>query len=495
VQPPSSAPPPTPLTAAVLRGVTWNTIGLAVQTLCGLAAGILIARFLGARDFAVAGIAITVAMLLNVALTNTFGQLIVQREEITPELCHSIFWFLTACGLILAATVAAIAGPIARFYHDPAVAAPLRAAAAVVAINAIAQVPLALLQRTMCFRALNLVRVIASISSAIIAIVLAVRGAGYWALVFQQLTVEVAAAAGALLFAGYRPAPTWSWTEIRSAFRFSGAIALYSATYTFGARADYLIMARFWTPAQSGLYYFAYDRSRQILNVMAAQVSGTLLPALSRMQNELERLRDAFLHSTRSWCVVFFPLHVLMIGLADPLLPWIFGAQWRPAILLFQIFALYTLAGAPWSMASDTLTAVGKPEGNLYFAIIRMAVSLAVLVVLGITRASIHATALTLLVAWIFIIPLWSILLRRAAHIAPGHLWIAVRRPVLAALAMAAVLATARAAAAILGLPAWLDVTVGAVLSILTYAAITRSDLQLLASQLLHAIRSKELVS
>jgi O-antigen/teichoic acid export membrane protein len=161
-----------------LRGITWNTAGLVVQTLSGLAAAVLVARYLTVRDFAVAGLAVSIAVLANVVLANTFSQLMVQREEITPEFCHSIFWFQAGCGLALTIAVAAVAPFIATFYGEPQLTAPLRAAAVLIAANSLAQVPLALLLRGMRFGAINFARGASGSASAALAIVLAATGAG-----------------------------------------------------------------------------------------------------------------------------------------------------------------------------------------------------------------------------------------------------------------------------------------------------------------------------
>ena len=63
-------------------------------------------------------------------------------------------------------------------------------------------------------------------------------------------------------------------------------------------------------------------RSRGLGDVYKRQV---FFPAFSRLQGERERLRRAYLQSTEFICLIVFPLHVLLIGLADPLVPWLFG--------------------------------------------------------------------------------------------------------------------------------------------------------------------------
>ena len=135
----------------------------------------------------------------------------------------------------------------------------------------------------------------------------------------------------------------------------------------FGDNSDYLIMGRFWPPVAFGQYYFAFERARQPFYLIISQVGGVVYPAFSRVQHDLDRIRRAYLRGTRLLWLATFPAYVLLIGLAEPLVPWVFGQQWRPSVPAFQAFAAFCFVQTFGALVSAPLLALNYAHVNFYF--------------------------------------------------------------------------------------------------------------------------------
>ncbi|MFZ1239316.1 MAG: lipopolysaccharide biosynthesis protein [Anaerolineae bacterium] len=477
---PAAAPqalPESGLGLHVVAGATWSVGGTLLRQAIILAAAVIVARLLTPADYAIGGLALSMMALFNVLTAQGFAQALIQRPELTDLACDSVFWLTSAAGVVVAGGVALAAPILARFYQQPALQTTLLWLALGLVIGMIGTVPNTLLQRAMRFRAINLVALAAGVISAGLGVAAAWLGHGYWALILPSIGSNLAVALGAFWLTAYRPALRFRWAEIRQISTFGLALLGSNLVQYFSDNSDYLIMPRFWTPTTFGHYYFAFERARQPFNLTVAQLGVVFFPAFSRLQGERERLRRAYLQSTEFICLIVFPLHVLLIGLADPLVPWLFGEQWRPAVPAFQLFAAYSFMRGLGTLVSPALLAINRAPAALWFNLFRLVLTVPALLVLGAAGADVTTVALVLLVVWMVQAPFFIGYLYRQIDLHWRETWRGLRRLVLATSLMAAILVGSRWGAAAAGWPLWTGVAGGGLLSVLTFLTLTRSPI------------------
>jgi O-antigen/teichoic acid export membrane protein len=135
-----------------------------------------------------------------------------------------------------------------------------------------------------------------------------------------------------------------------------------------------------------------------------------------------------------------FPAYVLFITLADRFLVIIFGSQWEPAVPVFQVFAGFAFIRTFAVLASGIYTALNKAHILLFYNAFRLVPSLAVLLYLGATGASLLTVSIALLVLWYIQTPFYLIALFKILHIHLRDLVQEFRLQVIAAVLMAAVI-------------------------------------------------------
>jgi PST family polysaccharide transporter len=469
------------LTAWTFHGVVWNVLGTVLRQGMTLASGIIVARLLDPQDFAVAGLAAAIAGLFTAISAQGFATALVREQELTPSKCHSIFYFLLAVGLVLWGLMVAIAPLLVEFYQQSALPPVIVVLGAILVVSLAGSVPDALLTRDMRFREKNIISVVGTLLAAGLAIALAFGGYGYWALILPGAGAALALALGAFWVSGYRPGRSFRWGEVRSVGKFGSAMFGSSLLNYLSDNGDYLIMGRFWPKVDFGYYYFAFERSRQPFDLVGGQIGGTLYPAFSRVQEDLDRIRRAYLRGTRLLAFLTFPLYVLLVGLADPVVPWIFGSQWQPAVPAFQVFAVFCFLRTFGLLVSAPLLALNRAHVAFYFNAFRASVSLPALVCLGLCGAGIVTTALVLVVIWFSQAPFYIGYLYRKIHLRWQEFWQSFGRLLLAAVLMGAIVAGVRVAADMWGLPDWAMVLVAVASSCTAFILITRPVLADLA--------------
>ena len=165
----------------------------------------ILARFLPASDFGLVAMAFPVVMIANVLRSFGLDVALINRERLDPELVDSVFWLSLLLNLLLAAAVAASSVVLVWFYGEPRLTGITLVFAAGILLFSLGATPEALLKRQMRFEALSIISVMALAVGAIVAVSLAAKGLGYWALVSQTVAAFAVRSLLAWVVCKWRP--------------------------------------------------------------------------------------------------------------------------------------------------------------------------------------------------------------------------------------------------------------------------------------------------
>lgn len=477
------------LTRRAVHGVFWNAMGAALRQIVLLATGIVLARWLSPGDFKIVGLATSVLLVFAAMAGQGFAAALVRERELESLKCHSIFWLMIAVGTILTGFMMAVAPWVAGYYEQPALANLLPILGLSLIFNLAASVPDAIAVRNMQFRKKNVVIVLGSLVSASVAMGVALSGGAYWAPILANVGSSIALGIGAFWVSGYRPAFRFSWRELLSVASF-GLSMLGTAVFNcLSDVCDYFIMGRYWRKTDNlGFYAFANERAKHPFAIVSTQISMVAFSAFSKVQDDVNRMRDAYLRGTRWLAAVTLPGYVLLIGLADPLVPWIFGAKWLPAVPAFQVFAAFAFVRTFSDLVSAPLLAMDYAQAGFLFTLFRIVVTVPALFCLGWFGAGILGVAIGMVVIWTVQAPFFIGFTYRKMKLGWSDFWNAFGRLLAAALAMGAILAAIRGVASATQLADWAMVPIAMLLSAGAFLVIARSivwELVALARQVL----------
>jgi len=135
---------------------------------------------------------------------------------------------------------------------------------------------------------------------------------------------------------------------------------------------DYLILGARLSPAQVGFYYRAYTLGVQYEAKISDIIARVAFPIYSRTES-VAHMRDVRSRVVRLNAAVIYPILAVFIAVAPELVPWLFGAQWEPAVLPAQILAVAGMARMVNNGTPPLLLAAGRPRALLAFNLGRLA--------------------------------------------------------------------------------------------------------------------------
>ena len=360
------------LKEATLTGVRW--VSLAKMGSEGLAfiAAIVLARLVSPSEFGRAAVALIFIPLAVILTFEGFASALVQRPSFEEAHRRAAVFMGLVGGALLSLLTFALVGPVWRPLFGEETGNLIALMSPVFLIAAVGSVPRATLWRALDFRRLGLCDVSGLLAGNVVAVTLAAMGHGAHAIVIgalAQVTTQTA-----LLFAfAPSPAPRWHLRAQRDIGGFGLPAALAGLVGVLFRNVGYAILAARLTPAQTGIFW----RSFNLGVVYQDKISGIMLqlsfPVYARTESR-EQLRDMHERAARVHAAIIFPLLATLIVLAPVLVPFVFGAAWKPAVGPAQILAVVGMIAAILTGYPQIMLAVGRPNVLLRFNIVILAV-------------------------------------------------------------------------------------------------------------------------
>ncbi|WP_026621887.1 polysaccharide transporter, PST family (plasmid) [Ensifer sp. WSM1721] len=329
-------PPEGSLRQSVGRGAVVTGLAQAVKMATQILSVILLSRLLSPQDFGV--VAMSAPVLAFVALFQDFGltQATVQKNSITHEEVNYLFWVNVAVSVALACLMVGMAPLIARFYGEPRVGSLIAAMALQIIAYGLGAQHLALLNRRMAFGRLAMVEIASVIAGLCAAVVWTFVDRSYWALYAGTLTSAVLPTLCYWANSRWRPGLSLKPEGVGALLNFGAGITGFNFANYFARNLDNILIGRYWGEAQLGLYDRAYKLLLFPLSQLANPLSKVMVPALSRMANEPDRYRSAYLRVMPLMLIMALPGVAATIATADLLIPFVLGEQWRESAGIFQ---------------------------------------------------------------------------------------------------------------------------------------------------------------
>jgi O-antigen/teichoic acid export membrane protein len=330
-----------------LRQRTASAIGLTFLASTGgrlltIVTTLVLARLLTPHDFGLSNLAsVILALVLPITDIGIAQGLIRGRDEDLTTVARTAFWLVVAMGVALYIIFVIAAGPLASFYSDPDLALVLQVSGISVVVYAVSRIPSALLERELLYKKKVMPEVVASLIYALIAIMLAFGGYGYWSIVIATVARSAAISIGVFAVTGWRPGITFDIKVAQELLSYARVLLASSMLRLAYTNIDNMIVGKVLGVTALGFYAMAYNLGNLLATQIAGAVGTGLFPAYSRMLPDMRRVSKAMLSILRYTSLVITPLTVGGIVAVPYLIPLVLGPRWIPMTTALQIILVY----------------------------------------------------------------------------------------------------------------------------------------------------------
>jgi PST family polysaccharide transporter len=305
---------------------------------------VVLARLLTPRDFGIVAMVMAVTALATAFADLGLSEATIQCEDITLQQVSALFWINVAIGLTFMLATMALAPVLAWFYREPRLIGITLVLSTTFLIGGLRVQHEALLKRQMRFGAVA-GRDVASMALGVFAaIVMAWRGAGYWAIVALPVVAQFSRMSLSWLAVRWMPSLPRRGAHVRSLVTFGGNVAASYLLINTTRNADNVLIGWWWGATPLGLYSRAFNLLMMPVQQLSGPISSVLVPAFSRIQHDAERFARYYLRVANLMMWAIAPIFALLFVAAQPVIALVLGRQWGAAAPAFRILVIAALA-------------------------------------------------------------------------------------------------------------------------------------------------------
>ena len=327
-------------TFKVMKGIssqTLVTIGLGIVEIVYFS---IMSRLLTREDFGLFAALTAVTSIFYSISDAGIGSALIQRKEMTEEFKNTAFTLSIVVSGFVALLLLILSGPIANAIVGETLHYPLMLMATTIFFNGMISVNFGWLRRNLHFLKVGAIQLIAFIISSIIAILMAIDGYGFYAILFKFVASSLLTLIISFFFVGTKFRIGITRQHIKPIVHFGGWLTASVIIHNISSQIDRLLMSRLLSVEALG----AYNRPKEFILQIGTRINGifdtALFPVLSSIQDNLESLRNAFNRSQYFMNICSMALALSFICNAGLMIRIFFGEQWIDLKPIFQIIAL-----------------------------------------------------------------------------------------------------------------------------------------------------------
>lgn len=346
-------------------GFLWFLSTTLIWQLISWGLTLVTARLLTPRDYGMMALVETILPYLVILSTLKVETWLVQRRNITIEDEDAAQTLLISQGILFGVFAYFSADLIARFYQEPALAAPFKCFALIFPFRALQLIPEARLRRELKFKLLGFTNLYIGAFRGIFQLALVIAGFQYWALVFGALVGEIARTIYLIFTAGTSKRFIFNFTIFSSIWTFGISAAGATIGWIIFSTSDNVVVGRLFGVETLGFYAMAYFLMDLPLSKVNTMIAPLVLPYYVKLRDHPRALRKTFLRSTASLVGIIAPVLTGAFAIAPLALPLLLGEKWRPLVMPFQGLALVGILKSIPVHTGNLLYALEKPNAVL----------------------------------------------------------------------------------------------------------------------------------
>lgn len=319
------------------NGVIWNFINTFGIQIVSIVPAMVLARLLTPAEYgliALAGIFVGFVVMFS---SCGFAGALIQRKIASQTDYNSVFYFNIFMSIIVYIIIYYAAPYCSLFFKEQEITNIMRISSIGIIIGSFGMVHNTIMRREMEFKKITIRTLSVNIISSAFAIILALNGFRYWAIIYQGLLQETMVVFINWNVCKWRPTRTFSFKSLKSLFNFSSKMLLTELMDYFFAKGYDISIGKFYSSSDLSYYNRAFSTSNLFIDSITKTINNVAFPAFSKMQDDITRMKN----NLRRFLLIITFITLIIISiltpLATPLFHFFYSSKWDAVIPLFYI--------------------------------------------------------------------------------------------------------------------------------------------------------------
>ena len=354
-----------------VTGVIWSAVDRFSAQGIQFVFSILIARLLVPEDYGVVAMLGIFMAVSQTFIDSGFGAALIRKIDRTEEDYSTVFYFNIVVAILFYSALFFAAPAIANFYNTPLLESITKVVALNLIINSLSGIHNAKLSIAIDFKSRAKISIISTLLTGAVGLWMAYAGYGVWALVVQNLFSSAIRTVLLWVIVKWYPKLVFSWKSFKELFSFGSKLLASALLDTLYNNIYTLVIGKVFSSSTLGVYSKANALAQFPSSNITSVLQGVTFPVLSTIQNEDDRLADAYKRFLKIAAFVVFPLMIGLSAVADPFIRLVLTDKWGGAIYLLQIMCFCMMWYPIHAINLNILQVKGRSDYFLKLEIIK----------------------------------------------------------------------------------------------------------------------------
>lgn len=364
----------------IISNVIWKFAERITAQVISLLVSVILARKLFPEDYGVIGMVTVFITIANAFVTSGFPNALIQKREADTKDFSSVFYFNIALSIGIYLILFFCAPLIARFYSMESLSGIVRVMGLRLIVAGINSVQHAYVSRHMIFRKYFWSTLFGTLLSGVVGLVMAYRGFGVWALVAQYMINTTVDTVVLFITVEWKPTLYFSLERIKPLFSFGWKIFFEGVSTTVFSQLRSLIIGKVYTSSDLGYYSKAQQFPQLIVTNISSAVSSVLFPAMSKEQDDNDRLVAILRESVRITTFIVLPMLTGLAAIAPTFVKAVLTSKWLPCVPYIYVFCFTNTLTIAMIPRHQALNAIGRSDVFMIEHLIGRTISIILLV-------------------------------------------------------------------------------------------------------------------
>lgn len=323
-----------------VNGVIWRVAEQGGKQLIYFVISVVLARLIMPDQFGMVAMLTVFTAVASVFIDSGFSTALIRKTNRTQADCSTVYWFNILVSIVCYIILFFCAPLVARFYDMAELSAILRVSAIGLVIGSFAGVHRTLLQAEMDFKALTKFNLFGTLFSGLVGILFAYLDFKVWALVIQNLVMNVITTVCVFRMVKWRPSRIISRDSFKEFFGFGSKMLASSLLDTIYSNIYSIVIGKVYRASDLAFYNRSNSLTQLASGVPTTILQSVTYPTLCKLQDNEEALKQGYRRTLRIAAFIIFPLCLGLGAVAYPLINVLYTDIWIYAATLLSIVAI-----------------------------------------------------------------------------------------------------------------------------------------------------------
>ncbi len=381
------------LKGKVASGLAWKFGERIIAQGISFIISTILARILMPEMYGTISLVLIFINLANVFITNGLGEALIRKKDADDTDFSTVFYCSLLVSIILYGVLFVSAQWIADFYDNAELVLVLRVLSLQIPLSSVKTIQNAYVSKHLLFKKFFFSTLGGTIVSGIIGIIMALNGAGVWALVEQYLVNSIVDMTVLFFTVPWRPKRIFDKNAARFAFSYGWKLVAASFINQLYSEIRSIIIGKKYTTSDLAYYQKGDHFPSLVITNINSSISTVLFPAMATVNDDIERLKNMTRRSMKLTSYIIFPMLAGLIAVADPLIRLLLTEKWMLCIPFLRLGCLYWLFQPMQTANYQAIKAVGRSDICLKLEFVKKGIGIALIIIT--MQISVFALALS----------------------------------------------------------------------------------------------------